>query len=102
MLLPLGLTPVTLVQATFCAEIGVALEVGVGEGSDSGALGSGQTKAPRLRVHSDNRVPLRSILMSQIMTLGAPFWKRCQIGLVALMLLVKYSPKSVPAKTCAG
>jgi hypothetical protein len=40
--------------------------------------------------------------MSQIITLGSPFWNRDQTGFVAVMSLVKYNPQSVPAKTCCG
>ena len=38
-------------------------------------MGSGQTYAPRLRVQTDSVVKPRSYCMSQIITLGRPFWK---------------------------
>src|SRR3979411_66 len=40
--------------------------------------------------------------MSQIIACGNPLSKRYQLGETAVMSFVKYSPQSVPAKTCCG
>src|ERR1700738_4630465 len=40
--------------------------------------------------------------MSQIIACGNPLSKRYQLGETAVMSFVKYSPQSVPAKTCCA
>ena len=61
-------------------KVAVAVAVAVGVGVASGPLGSGKTKAPRPRVHTERVVAPRSIDMSQIITWGMPASKRYQIG----------------------
>src|SRR5262249_23034993 len=65
-------------------------------------LGSGKTYAPRPRVQTERVVEPRSMAMSQIITCGIPFSNRCHNGDATVMSSVKYTPKSVPAKTCCG
>ena len=58
----------------------VAVAVGVGVGVASGALVSGKTNAPRLRVQTESVVAPRSMDISQIITCGMPASKRYQTG----------------------
>jgi hypothetical protein len=68
--------------------VGVNVGVAVGVGVPKGPSGSGQTNAPRPRVHKDRVVLPRSICISQIITAGKPFANRCQTGVAAFTSLV--------------
>src|SRR5579859_1189471 len=66
---------------------GVPVTVGVGV-PPNGPAGSGQTKAPRLRVNAASVVKPRSIWKSQTIVLGMPAAKRNHCGVGASILFV--------------